>query len=229
MWMPTFAVRKLGWRRIRPNEQGLTLIELMVAITIIAVMFMVAASGLRQLFDVNLKKSASEMAAMLRYLSAKAVTENLYLRVVYDLDNKEYWVEESHERFLIVKENPKEKVSKKDQAAKKDEDKDKDKESSKESDGTEEEKPAFNVSQSVLLKKRHLPGEVRFKDVYADYLGHKEETGQVHTYFFPDGNSTGTIVHLQEGENEEDVFSVELTPVSGRVRISREYVEPEHP
>ena len=77
-----------------------------------------------------------------------------------------------------------------------------------------------------MLKKRVLPSEVRFKDVTADYLEGKRESGQVHTYFFPDGYATGTIIHLHNKDDEEDIFSIELQSLSGKVRISREYVEP---
>lgn len=199
--MPTFAVPKLGLRRKAQNKQdelGLTLIELMVAMAIIATIFVVSASGLRQLTSADLKNSASQMASMLRYLSNKAVTEHVYLRVVYDLDAQSYWVEESREKFLIVKEEKEEK---------------------------EETKEDFAVSESKLLKKKTLPNEVRFKDVYADYLEGKRESGQVHTYFFPDGYATGTIIHLHNKDDEEDLFSIELQSLSGKVRISREYVE----
>lgn len=204
--MPTFAVPKLGLRkkvRNSPSEVGLTLIELMVAMAIIATIFVVSASGLRQLTSADLKNSASQMASMLRYLSNKAVTEHVYLRVVYDLDAQSYWVEESREKFLIVKEE-------------------KEKEEKEEKEETKED---FAVSESKLLKKKTLPNDVRFKDVYADYLEGKRESGQVHTYFFPDGYATGTIIHLHNKDDEEDLFSIELQSLSGKVRISREYVE----
>lgn len=222
MWMPTFAVPKLGLRRkVRNNEAGLTeagltLIELMVAMAIIATIFVVSASGLRQLTSADLKNSASQMASILRYLSNKAVTEHIYLRVVYDLDAQSYWVEESREKFLIVKEETTPKPEKTQK-------KEKEKEEKKEE--KEETKEDFAVSESKLLKKKTLPNEVRFKDVYADYLEGKRESGQVHTYFFPDGYATGTIIHLHNKDDEEDLFSIELQSLSGKVRISREYVE----
>lgn len=217
MWMPTFAVPKLGLRRKVRNsltEVGLTLIELMVAMAIIATIFVVSASGLRQLTSADLKNSASQMASMLRYLSNKAVTEHVYLRVVYDLDAQSYWVEESREKFLIVKEEPTPKPEKTPK-----------KEKEKEKEEKEETKEDFAVSESKLLKKKTLPNEVRFKDVYADYLEGKRESGQVYTYFFPDGYATGTIIHLYNKDDEEDLFSIELQSLSGKVRISREYVE----
>ena len=224
MWMPTFAVPKLGWKKKVRNslaeasltETGLTLIELMVAMAIIATIFVVSASGLRQLTSADLKNSARQMASMLRYLSNKAVTEHIYLRVVYDLDAGSYWVEESHDKFLIVKEEL---------APKLDQKKEKEKDT-EESEGKDEgENENFAPSESRLLKKKTLPNEVRFKDVYADYLEGKRESGQVHTYFFPDGYATGTIIHLHNKDDEEDLFSIELQSLSGKVRISREYVE----
>ncbi len=227
--MPIFAALRLGLKKRASNkraESGLTLIELMVAIAIIAVMFVVAASELRHLFDVDLKSSANHIASMMRYLSNKAVTENLYVRAVYDFETQSYWVEQSPDPFLIApelkeakfgqpdtKKTAKEKSEAKKQEAKK--------------EISPEEPSAFVASESMVLKKTKLPSSVRFKDVYVDYVGNKKDSGQVYTYFFPDGYATGTIVHLQNADDDNDVFSIELLSLSGRVRVTREYVEPE--
>ncbi len=209
--MPISAVRRLGSRSSR-SESGITLIELMVAITIIGVMFGVAASGLRRFTSANLKDSSSHLGAMLRYLSNKAVTDNVYLRVVYDLEGGNYWVEESSEKFLIQKESEGVKKGQKD-----------------EGDEAEEDhaKELFQKSDSKLLKSTKLLSGVRFKDVYVDYLGQKVEQSQAYTYFFPDGYATGTIIHLQEEEDADNVFSIALSALSGRVRVVSEYLEPQ--
>lgn len=212
--MPISAVRRLGSRSSR-SESGITLIELMVAITIIGVMFGVAASGLRRFTSANLKDSSSHLGAMLRYLSNKAVTDNVYLRVVYDLEGGNYWVEESSEKFLIQKEPEGAKKGKKGQK--------------EEGDGAEEDhaKEVFQKSDSKLLKSTQLLSGVRFKDVYVDYLGQKVEQSQAYTYFFPDGYATGTIIHLQEEDDAENVFSIALSALSGRVQVVAEYLEPQ--
>lgn len=187
----------------------------MVAMTIVGLIFAVAATGLRSAFNVNLKSSAARLASTLRYLSNKAVTDHQYLRMVIDLDGQSYRVEESADPFVI---SPEEEEDKNEPAAKKEEG---------EKEGGEEEtgaNPAFTQSESKLLKPTKLPSDTFFKDVFISYLHRKKENGQAFIYFFPDGYATATVINLKDEEDEEH-FSIELLPLSGQVKVEGEYKE----
>lgn len=193
----------------KKGRNGITLIELMVAMAIVGVIFAVAATGLRSVFNVNLKSTAARLASTLRYLSNKAVTDHLYLRMVFDLDDQAYHVEESSDPFVI---SPEEEGS---------ENKKEEEENKKEG---EVAKPAFTPSESKLLKVTKLPSDVFFKDVSVSYLNRKIEKGQAVAYFFPDGYATGTVINLKN-EEDEDHYSIELFPLSGQVKVEGEYKE----
>lgn len=173
----------------------------MVAMTIVGLMFALAATGLRSVFNVNLKQTASRLGSTLRYLSNKAVIDHLYLRIVYDLEGQTYRVEESADPFVI---SPEEEPSQ------------------KEGEEAEEKESAFTPSESKLLKPIKFPSDVLFKDVSVSYVSQKKETGLAYTYFFPDGFATGTLINLKDDKDEEH-YSIELLSLSGKVKIEGEY------
>jgi prepilin-type N-terminal cleavage/methylation domain-containing protein len=213
----------------------MSLIEIMVAMAIVGILFAVAATGLRSVFNVNLKATSSSLASTLRYLSNKSVTEHQYLRMVYDLDEQSYRAEASADPFVITPEDEesakKDKAKaanvkrKKDNASEAEAGEDTAPEAAPAEDSEEEaEKPVFSEIESPLLKPKKLPSGVLFKDVTVSYKNGKQESGQVYTYFFPDGFATPTLINLKD-DNDEDHFSLELFPLSGRVKITSEYRE----
>lgn len=215
--MPTSTAGRLTPNAAR-NSSGFTLIELMVTMTIVGVIFAVAAVGLRTAFDVNLKNAARQLSATLRYLHNKSVTDHVYFRIVYDFEKRSYGAEESADPFVISRtEEP---------AAP----------PAPEGEGTGEAaegeeaapKSAFTPSESKLLKNITLPSGVFFKDIQVAYLSEKKESGQAYTYFFPDGFSTETVIHLRD-EDDQDHYSVQISPLTGRVKVEGGYLEAEAP
>ncbi len=224
MWMPISTRGRSGSpnKKTKRHQSGLTLIELLVGITIIGMIFAVGASGLKSAFDTNLRQSSSRLASTLRYLSNKAVTDHLYLRMVYNLSDQTYRVEESRDPTVISPEE-----EEKETAAKSEEEKEGElKEAPEEGDAGEATKPeaAFSPSESKLLKPVKLPSGVFFKDVSVSYLPHRKEQGEVATYFFPDGYATPTLINLRN-EEDDNHFSVELFALSGRVKVIANYKE----
>ncbi len=186
----------------------MTLIELMVAMVIIGLMFALAATGLRSVFNVNLKNTSAHLASTLRYLSNKAVTDHLYLRMVFDLDEQTYSVEESAEPFVISTEDMGDENSN----------------SPEKKEG--EDKKAFAPTEERMLQPAKLPSGVFFKDVSVSFLRDKKEKGLIYTYFFPDGYAIPTIINLRD-EDDENHYSIELLPLSGRVKVESQYREME--
>ncbi len=153
------------------------------------------------------------MASSFRCLSQKAVMDHLYIRVVYDLDQHAYRVEESTEPQVI------------DPNEGKDEE-DSDKKDDKKDEGEPEETPeeGFVSVESTLLRAVQFSSDVRFRDIQVSYLSEKKEKGTVASYFFPDGYATPTLVHLKDDEEDGDQYTIELFP-GGRVRVMTEYHE----
>jgi prepilin-type N-terminal cleavage/methylation domain-containing protein len=67
-----------------------------------------------------------------------------------------------------------------------------------------------------------LPEDVRFTDVVVPARG-KVSDGRVHTQFYPSGRIDRTLVHLARANDERDAMTVEINPVTGRVKVYAEY------
>ncbi len=229
MWMQISTLGKLepiSGNSLK-NQKGFTLIELMVAMAIVGLIFAAAASGLRSVFNMGMKSDAGHLAAMVRALSNKAVTDHTYLRLVYDIDGRQYSVEESEEPFLVSMEDSSE-------AAKNFLEKNKKESTAKDSEGSssEEDKAdegdksdqSYTVIETGPFKSGSLSSNVYFKDIETSYSGSKIESGKAYTYFFPDGFATQTMIHLRDDDDEE-YYSIEVSPVSGRVKTESVYRE----
>ena len=75
------------------RQQGLTLIEIVVVLTLVGTLMLAAVPSLRAVFEVNLRTASRELAATLRYVYDEAAVQNITMRVVYDLDHSTWWVE----------------------------------------------------------------------------------------------------------------------------------------
>lgn len=209
------------------GSSGLTLIEILVAMAIVGLIIGVSATGLRSVFNVNMKSAAGKLAGTLRYLSNKAVTDHRYIRVLYDLEAQSYSVEECTEPVVVSVEDEETQAEK----DKKEEAKPAPEEGEGEGAGGEEgeggaAKTADSCapSESSLLKPIKLPSGVFFKDVSVSYLKLKKEKGRIYTYFFPDGYATPTLINFKD-EEDENHFAVEVEAFSGKVRVASEYRE----
>src|SRR5262249_31155529 len=157
------------------HNSGLTLIEVMVALVIVGLIFAVSATGLRSVFHADLKSSAGRLASTLRYLSDKAVTEHLYIKIIYDLKRLTYTVEEWTEPVLVSGEEEESEAEAENKAA------------PQEEVPKKKENDSCVPSESSLLKPINLPSGMMFKGLFLSYLKNKKQRGKASCYFFPDG------------------------------------------
>jgi len=78
-------------RHIGPRAQGVTLIEIMVALVLVGLIVVGAVSGLRSLAKSDLRESASHLAGAIRYVFDRASTSGRAHRLVFDFDTGKYW------------------------------------------------------------------------------------------------------------------------------------------
>ncbi|MEM7008557.1 MAG: prepilin-type N-terminal cleavage/methylation domain-containing protein [Thermodesulfobacteriota bacterium] len=75
------------------KQEGFTLLELLVVILIIGAFFFVAVPKFQDLTQVNLKSASRNLTATIKYLYNEAAFKKTIHRLVFDVENGEYWVE----------------------------------------------------------------------------------------------------------------------------------------
>lgn len=222
---------------MRKDQRGFTLFEIIVAIAIVGLIMGLVVSRMDSYLDLDMKKTSNKLAATVRYLYNKSVTDGTYIRLVLDLDERTYWVEATSDPTKISEDMDTGGEEDKKGAAKAQE-KEKTPAEGDETEGattTEQSapvspedtklkypKPQFGQVDSFLLKPTKLPDSVFFKDVFVEHLPGGVEGGKVAIYFFPNGYVEHAIVNLRN-EDDDYYYSLETNPGTGKVSIENEH------
>src|SRR5437899_3098874 len=83
------------------RTRGFSLIEIMVVMTILAMMMGASVYGFRAITKSELRSSASKLAGAIRYCFDRSVTTGSYYRIVLDFDGNKYWAERSDDRMYL--------------------------------------------------------------------------------------------------------------------------------
>ncbi len=257
-------------------QAGVTLIEIIVVLALMALMIAVAAPSLRTVLGADKRQASQELAATLRAVYEEAVVRNQPMRVTYDLDARMYWVEasdsavifrdrthaEAFEEFMAEKAESDERAAEK---AKYDTPDDGllgglgagigsllagfmggggPSGGADGSTGSEYRPNEFVLVEDGIFRKRELPRGVHFWGVWTpQYEDPVQPLGQMeleamleedpeeqkwttaHTHVFPGGYMEDTVVYLTD-EDGEDITSLVVEPLMGRVKVVQDYVDP---
>jgi prepilin-type N-terminal cleavage/methylation domain-containing protein len=205
------------------GTRGFTVIELLVTMSVIVLIIVAASLSLGVLFKADLKTSSGKVAASVRYIYSLSVLNNQSYRLVIDMENGEYWAEERPREgkacdvFLVEKEGersvPKAPTRKKKGA--------------KGTQGLEDEQGAgggqFERLKDNLLKKKKLPGRVKFMGAITTHHSDVQEEGVVEINFFPAGYVEHSFIYVGE---EDEIYTIESVPLMGTAEIHRERLQP---
>ena len=222
--------------RRRGPQGGFTLIEMMVVLVIIGLISGMSIRGLRALAKSDLRANTAKMSGAVRFLFDRASTTGKYHRLVIDVDEGRYWAEVSDDRFYIPREPETEASVKKlaELQAELDEKDRKKKEMAEASGGFDMTKVEaqdfrpkrvrFGAFKGTALKPVTMKN-TKVMDVYTPRTAEPITSGRAYVYFFPLGQSEAAIIHLSD-EGGETKYSLVVHPITGRVRVYNEYVQP---
>jgi general secretion pathway protein H len=221
--------------RARPAATGMTLIEVLVVMTLIALVVGSASAGFRSLAKSDMRTSASKLAGTIRYLFDRASTTGKIHRLVLDMDKEKYWAEVSDDRFIMASGRENEESRRREAAklAKEALDAQKRAEEKLGLDKMqaryqpEEFRPKrarFGAFKEMAIKTVELKGVV-IRDVFTPRLAEPLQAGQGYIYFFPLGMTEAAIVHLSDKKQETN-YSLVVHPLTGRVQIKNSYIQP---
>jgi general secretion pathway protein H len=201
------------------HSRGFTLVELMITITVIAVLSAAVMPAINSLSGANAKQAAGELAGSLRYLFDTAALRNATCRLAIDLDAATTWAECAPGAVGVAREEDR-------RAAEPDD------EDLKERFPDEREaerrkllsRTRFGGFTDRLVPKRALPGKARFALVRVEGRRDPIEKGVAYVHFFPGGQGQRAFVQVVEGEFK---YTVVVEPYTGRARVVTGLVEDE--
>ena len=235
----------------RRPSQGFTLIEVMVAMLVIALIATVGVKGFRTVTKGNLREGSAHMSGAIRFLFDRASITGKYHRLVIDLNEGRYWAEVSDDKFYAPNQAESEperrKREEKEDAAEDEEKKRKEKQqllygsNSSNSSGASSSssfdmskmevgefrprRARFAAFKETALKPVTLKKEVRIKSVYTPRMTDPVTAGRAYLYFYPLGQTEPAVITLTD-KSGENVFSLVVHPITGKVRIYNEEVRP---
>jgi general secretion pathway protein H len=220
----------------RPSARGFTLIEMMIALVIVALITVVTVRGLRSYAKTDLRSTATRMAGSIRYLFDRASTTGRVHRLVLDFDSGKYWAEVSDDQFIMGagKETEESRKKEAEKIAKEEEVKREAAEKEAFFGGSQipsrympkpfiPKRAKFEGFRETAVKPFTLKAGVVLADIYTPRLVKPLAEGKGYVYFFPMGMTEAAVIHLSDGK--DTFYTLVVHPLTGRVSVKNSYVE----
>lgn len=211
------------------NARGMTLIEILVVIAIVAVVTGGIVAGSHQLPGARLKRSATLIAAAVKAAFSRATTVSRPERLVFDFETGALWMEESDSVVLVKKDDKTgtggaeaatdaERVAVAEALA----------EGQSFVKGPTAPRPRFHkidvlVGQTAEETKgvRRLPSGISFRKLTTPHDATPCTGGHGYLYFWPEGMTERSVLQLQVkgDESEHGTLSVQVSALTGHVTV----------
>jgi prepilin-type N-terminal cleavage/methylation domain-containing protein len=214
-------------RKIRRNQAGLTLIELVIVVSLLGLMVAITVPSVSNITGFNLKAAASQVGGTIRYTYDLAARKNSTFRIVFDLDEQAYWVESASDKFLLKSDKTDVRDGELEVEDEEEEERSRRFVSRSFIEGGEmwhpKSRTTFSSFAGKLTEKMKLPNEVVFQDVWVAHQSDRVTIGQAYLYCFPTGMTEQAVIHM--GDGDEDVYTLQVEGLLGSVKIDSHYVE----
>ena len=211
----------------RVGQRGLTLVELLIVIALIAVLGGTVLMGPGMLEGSRLKSAATLIVSGVRLGLARASTTGRPTRLAFDLDNGKLTLEEA-DTSVLLREHTKDASSGSSAAT------DLEKKAQAESErilqgprsprATFRPVPGFNSSPDETGPARSLGSGVQFISVQTEHDDEPRTSGRAYLYFFPGGTTERAAVQLKR-RGDDGGLTVSVSGLTGRAKIERGRVE----
>jgi general secretion pathway protein H len=198
----------MGGRR---HSRGFTLVELMIAVAVVAVLAAAVIPSVSSLSGADARKAAGELSGSLRFLFDTAALRHATCRMVLDLDGRA-WAAECAPRLVGVARGagPEAEAATEEELQRRFPD---------EEDADRRRLLAssrFGAFSDALLKRRELPGRTELRSVRVEGRREPITEGQAYVHFFPGGQAERAFIEVADGAT---LYTVVVEPFSGRARV----------
>ncbi|HMA97391.1 MAG TPA: prepilin-type N-terminal cleavage/methylation domain-containing protein [Polyangiaceae bacterium] len=229
-------------RTIRAGERGVTLIEIMVVLVLLALLASATAFGAGGLGASRLRGAAATVVAYSRVATTRTNATGLPVRMVLDLDKGRIWLEESAtSRALREDAKAAELRALRPGASDDIEGPDADRaraarangEASAELfiEGRGKQVPSFEPLKGLEIagesvgESRELGTSIEYHQVQTEHDEEARTEGRAYLYFWPGGETEWASVQLRRSGDKSNGLTVLISPLTGRARIERGYVD----
>jgi prepilin-type N-terminal cleavage/methylation domain-containing protein len=188
------------------KQKGFSLIEILIVITLIALVVIIAMPNVSSFFQVSLGAATRDLAVISKETFHTSLITGRVFRIVYDLKKSEYWVESTLSATLLDTKESRERLEKRKKVV------------------AEATGAAFSMDGNISKKKRRLPTGVFFEDVVTDKDSKPQKEGVVMQHFFPYSLAEQVIVHLKDSANHR--ATLVISPTNGNTDFYAYYVDP---
>lgn len=225
------ALARREARRGRPLESGMSLLEIMVVLAIMAVVLGIGLPSLSAIFDLQQRGAARELGMTYSFLVNEAAMRNVTFRIAYHLDENYYQIEVGDPNTLVFS-DPETRARYEQERA------DRMKYvSRRQEEAATEDADALERFEGLVApgfeSRVELPTGSAFAFVYTpQYDGPQtpsaeppekaEDAKVVYSYVFANGIAEHTVVRVVDARDPEDGYTVEVEPVSGKVSVESE-------
>jgi general secretion pathway protein H len=220
---------------IRSFERGVTLVEILVVLVLIAMLVSGAVIGTGGVASSRLRGATSTVVALTRVAITRTNATGRPVRLVCDLDKNQMWLEEAQSsralRVDLSTESSREKARKrvederlKDVKAKADAD------AERMAEGTTIAKASFvpvkglEIAGEKVGGPLELGGSIEFRQIHIEHDGEPRTKGKAYLYFWPGGETEWASIQIRRS-GEKEGLTVLVSPLTGRARIERGNVE----
>ena len=220
------------------GQRGITIIELMIALTIVVLVTAAIAVSFNALGGARVRSSAATVAAMMRYLYNEAVVHNTRYRLVLDFDNMEYWGEampsndDPCARYVSEDDDGSELPAPRIVSG---EEEGKGSQGERETSDNKDEATkgasggSFQGSNDRLLKPRKLEANIGFTGVISTHHRSVQNDGRAAIHFFPGGYAERAFIWLGEKDPDtgdyEPLITLKLKSLMGEVNVVNDVID----
>lgn len=201
----------------RRHSRGFTLVELMIAVAVIAVLAAAVVPSVSSLSGADARKAAGELSGSLRYLFDTAALRHATCRMVLDLDARTFGAECAPKLVGVARPGAREAQPLDEEELQRRFPDEEDADRRRLLAGTR-----FGSFTDQLLRKRELPGRTAIKEVRVEGRREPITEGQAYVHFFPGGQGERAFVEVADGPA---LYTVVVEPFTGRTRVVAGRVE----
>ncbi len=216
------------------HSRGFSLIELMLVVALVGIMAGGVIAGSGMLGSSQRRAAATLVMVGVRHGMTLANAEGLPVRMVFDIDGRRIWLEQTRTRMLRTAPDEDEDDLTGGAAAATELEKQAAEESARILEGPREPPATFSAVDALGVDPedpspgRALDGDVMILKVHTEHDPAPRTEGRAYLYFWPGGGTEKAVITVGRPDDEEPV-NIVVSALSGRTRMVRGDVDFERP